>query len=245
MTNPMSLAGRLSGLNLRPRFGKSARPRGHRVKPRWQADAQISLLEERCLLSDLGIALPTPKGGFVAASDVMYQINSTLKTITIHNDSTTQTLFPFVEDANTGVNGKLNQLYDPNDFPYTPAPKGKLTMGEEYRLYAGYTQGTSNFVGLPPGASITLTLPMVFWNAGTIQVVADSPAVRKRFFEPLEPTGNELGRPFLFNEDDAKEAVAAATATGEPAGAQGMDAHVPHQKQIIDRSDPRCSIAVT
>jgi hypothetical protein len=73
MTSRMFLAERLSGLNLRSRLGASARARRSRVNRRLQVEAQISLLEERCMLSRLGVAgipLPTPTGGFVQASDV-------------------------------------------------------------------------------------------------------------------------------------------------------------------------------
>jgi hypothetical protein len=209
MTKPMSLTDRLSGLKLPSHFGKGTRARRRRVNKRWQVEAQISPLEERCMLAaPAGIPLPTPAGGFVAPSSVMYQTNSTLKTITIHNN-TNQTLFPFVEDVNIGQNpNNNNAYYDPNDTPNI-----------EYRLYAGYVAGGKNFLGIKPNASITLTLPMVFWNAGTIQVVADTPATRARFLQPLNPGGNALGRPFLYNKSGAKEAVVPTTATGE----QGME----------------------
>jgi hypothetical protein len=171
-----------------------------------------------------GIPLPTPKGGFVLPTDVMYQ-TTTSKTITIDNN-TTKTLFPFIEDTNTGVNPLLNQLYDPNDYPYVPNPNG-MTTGQEYRIYAGYQKvvngNVKNFLGLPANSSITLTLPMVFWNAGTIQVVGDTADTRARFLAPLEPGGNPLGRPFLFNTQSAKEAVVSTDLTGAgAAGRQGM-----------------------
>ena len=65
-----------------------------------------------------GIPLPTPKGGFVLPTDVMSQ-TSTSKTIDIFNN-TNRTLFPFIEDANTGVNPLLNQLFDPMTIHLTP-----------------------------------------------------------------------------------------------------------------------------
>ncbi len=117
MTKPMSLTDRLSGLKLPSRFAKSARARRRRVNKRWQVEAQISPLEERCMLAAaVGIPLPTPAGGFVAPSSVMYQTNSTLKTITTHNNTDTP-IFPFIEDVNIGINEDLTppQLYDPND----------------------------------------------------------------------------------------------------------------------------------
>jgi hypothetical protein len=216
----MSLADRQSGLNHRSRFAKSARARRRRVDQRWRVDGQLSLLEERCMLSVAlgGIPLPTPAGGFVQPSQVMSQVNiQANKTITIYNN-TDKPIFPIIEDVNTGQNpDNNNAYYDPNDTP-----------GQEYRLYAGYTEkvgGTNkNFLRIPVGASITLTLPMVFWDAGTIQVVADTPATRQRFLAPLNPGGNVLGRPFLYNTSDAKEAVVSATLKGENlGGAQGAE----------------------
>jgi hypothetical protein len=225
MTTPVSLADRLFGLKLEAYFKKTARSRRPRANRQWQGPARIAPLEERCMLSvaaTAGIPLPTPKGGFVLPTDVMYQ-TTTSKTITIHNN-TNKTLFPFIEDTNTGVNPLLNQLYDPNDFPFVPG-SGGATIGQEYRLYAGYQKvvngKTMNFLGLPANSSIKLTLPMVFWNAGTIQVVGDTPDTRARFLAPLQPGGNPLGRPFLYNQKAAKEAVVSADLTGA-ANKQGM-----------------------
>src|SRR5271166_4075383 len=170
MPKPMSPANRHFGLKFRANFEKAARSTRPRPTRQWQVPAQIALLEERCMLSAVitsGIALPTPKGGFVQPSTVMYQTTtaSTSKTITIYND-TNRTLFPFIEDTNTGVNPLTNQLYDPNDYPYVPASNGQ-TIGQEYRLYAGYQKVVNgkveNFLGLPANSSIKLTLPMVFW----------------------------------------------------------------------------------
>ena len=220
MTKPMSLADRLSGLNLRSGCAKSARARRRRVNQRWRVAAQISLLEERCMMSaDLGgIPLPTPADDFVPPSQVMSQVNiQANKTITIHND-TEKPIFPIIEDVNTGQNPDNNDAYyDPNDTP-----------GQEYRLYAGYVtkvKGTDqNFLGIPAGASITLTLPMVFWDAGTIQVVADTPDTRQRFLASFNPGGNVLGQPFLYNSSDSKEAVVSAKLKGKNlGGAQGTE----------------------
>jgi hypothetical protein len=222
VNKPISLADGLPGLNLRSRFAeiaKLAHARRHRVDRRWRLHAQIAPLEERCMLSvDLGgIALPTPSGGFVQPGQVMSQMNiQANKTITIHNN-TDKPIFPIIEDANTGQNPDNNgAYYDPYD---TPA--------QEYRLYAGYSEKVDgkeeDFLGIPAGASITLTLPMVFWDAGTIQVVEDTPSTRQRFLAPFNPGGDALGRPFLYNSSDAEEAVVSATLTGKAkAKAKGL-----------------------
>jgi hypothetical protein len=222
VTKLMSLADRLSGLNLRSRFAKTARARRRRVDQRWRADAQISALEERCMLAvDLGgISLPVPTGGFDQPGEVMSQVNiGENKTITIHNN-TDKPIFPIIEDANTGQNPyNNNAYYDPNDTP-----------GQEYRLYPGYMKTVDGseayFLGVPAHTSIKVTLPMVFWDAGTIQVVYDTPEARQRFLASFNPGGNAPGRPFLYNTADAKQAVLSAKLEGDGqflGGAKGVE----------------------
>ncbi len=173
------------------------------------------------LAGDLGgISLLVPVGGFDQPGDVMSQVNiGENKTITIHNN-TDKPIFPIIEDANTGQNPyNNNAYYDPNDTP-----------GQEYRLYPGYQKKVNGsevyFLGVPAHTSIKVTLPMVFWDAGTIQVVYDTPETRQRFLAAFNPGGNALGRPFLYNSADAKEAVLSAKLKGDGQfleGAKGME----------------------
>jgi hypothetical protein len=185
MTKPMSLADRLSGLNLRSRFNKGTRRRP--TNRRWQAPAQLSLLEERCMLSkgDLGgIPVVTPQGGFVQPGQVMSQVNSTLTTIKITNN-TDKTIYPFVEDSNVGKNpastpgNGINPYYD---YETTNAPGGDYS-GQVYRLYAGYTEGGQTFFGVKPGATITMDIPLVFWNAGLFYIAGDTPSTTAYFHQ--------------------------------------------------------------
>ena len=75
VTKPMCLADRLSGLNLPSRLHQDARRR--RADRRWQAPAQVSRLEERCMLS--GIVMPATRG--MTPDMVISQVNATMTTI--------------------------------------------------------------------------------------------------------------------------------------------------------------------
>jgi hypothetical protein len=199
----MNLADRLSGLNFRFRLGKSARARRRRVNHRWKIAAQVSPLEERCMLSfgdgpTSGILMPASN-----VSDpglVMSQVNSTLKTITLTNN-TNHKIYPFLQDTNVGKNPFDNNSY----YDYTTGKPGGDIADNEYRLYAGYqtkVKGVNvSFLGVLPHSTITMNVPLVFWDGGTVRLVGNTPSTVERFLQPLMPGGNPLGRPFLFNSN--------------------------------------------
>jgi hypothetical protein len=91
----------------------------------------------------------------------------TMKTITITN-TTTKTIYPILRDANTGQDpnntNKNNpgNYYDPQDF-----------HNQEYRAYVGYVQGGVEYLGLPAGATITIRVPVVFWDAENTYIATD------------------------------------------------------------------------
>ena len=106
------------------------------------------------------------------------------KQITIHNN-TKQTIYPFMFDANTGQaqeNGKdTNSWLDPFD-----------KHNEEYRAYIGYQDGTTDNLGLKKGQSITINVPLVFWDGGRIAF-----ATSKKHFLPANKDGSGVN-PFQF-----------------------------------------------
>ncbi len=152
-------------------------------------------LEDRCLLS--GIVMPSDTvSSDIGVSGVLYDgvTGQYVKQITITNNSTAQTIYPFLEDANsrTAISGDPSSrpnytgtgMFDPFD-----------AVNQEYRGYIGYTQQvngqTVNYVGLLPGNSITIDVPLVFWDAGRIIITTDG--------ADLFGTGAN-GNPFLYRD---------------------------------------------
>jgi hypothetical protein len=184
MTRVISLGDRLAGLNLRSRFNKAAGRR--RAERRWQAEARISLLEERCMLS--GIEMPLTD---LAPGAVMSQVNATMTSIKITNN-TKKTIYPFIEDSNQGINPTVpgdgpTHYYD---YETTNMPGGDY-FNQDYRLYAGYKHGGKSFFGVKPGATITMNIPLVFWNAGLFYIATDTPTTENYF--------KRAGIPFEYN----------------------------------------------
>jgi hypothetical protein len=115
----------------------------------------------------------------------------TLKTITITN-TTGQTIYPILRDANTGqdphnTNRKNPEnYYDPQDF-----------HNQEYRAYIGYVQGGKEYVGLPAHATITIRVPLVFWDAENTYIATDG----KDLF-PADPINNS--NPFRYDPSSSR-----------------------------------------
>ncbi|HAB19327.1 MAG TPA: hypothetical protein DCE44_23220, partial [Verrucomicrobiales bacterium] len=127
-----------------------------------------------------------------------------LKTIAIKNN-TPYTVYPVVRDGNEAeTTGITVGLYDPYDPPKT-----------EYRGYIGY-QGTNNdyYFGLQSGQTITIRVPLVFWNAARMGIATDG-----RYMTPAAGDPN----PYNYNLNSQRVIVAA-----EPA-----------DSNVNDLSDPR------
>jgi hypothetical protein len=148
-------------------LGRLSAPRAVRRAGRCpSARPQLEVLEDRCLLSSgPPYALPLPTVGSV--DQVLYNgVSGTYeKTITITNNSPTQTIYPFLEGQNSHQAVSPYQgtaQYDPFD-----------PVNQEYRGYIGYTDGTNNVAGLPPLTSFTIPVPLVFWDSGRILFSTD------------------------------------------------------------------------
>jgi hypothetical protein len=85
------------------------------------------------------------------------------KTLTLINNSD-HTVYPFLASANNAAQSGTGSIYDPKD-----------SWNQDYRGYIGYTgQDGKNYLGLPAGQTITVPVPLVFWDAGRIYIATDS-----------------------------------------------------------------------
>src|SRR6185369_8791176 len=68
------------------------------------------------------------------------------------------------DEISNAPNGDPRSLYDPLDF-----------LNEEYRGYIGYMDPKSGkpFVGLLPGQTVTVQVPLVFWDASRVYLATD------------------------------------------------------------------------
>jgi hypothetical protein len=162
----MFAAGWLSALDRRFHLTNRARPRGRRADRRLPFAGEVSLLEDRCLLSSSG-PIPLPANTVGSVDQVLYNgVSGTYaKTFKITNNSPTQTIYAFLEgsitrQASSPYDG--TSAFDPFD-----------ASSQEYRGYVGYTVGTNDYAGLPPLTSITVTVPLAFWDSGRILFSTD------------------------------------------------------------------------
>jgi hypothetical protein len=156
--------------------------------------AEVSHLEARCLLSG-GVPIPGTNvrvdlktifwngGPPINTTDGLDNIPSPTtdhaeKSITISNDGPDM-IYPFLRGQNSGQDPNSTgptQFYDPQDL-----------MDHEFREYIGYTAPDGkDYLGLPPGASITVTVPLVLWDGDNLYIATD---------------GKDLTSPTLFGYD--------------------------------------------
>ena len=158
-----------------------------------------------------------------AASDVLFFGNSDignvpLKTITITN-TTKATIYPILRAANSKladqqVGGKTVGLYDPYDLP-----------NQEYRGYIGYEDQGKYYLGLRPGATIVVKVPLVFWDAARVYIATEgSDMIPKVDNNPAKIDDPNSPNPFHyheFNQDKLTEKTARYTDMAENAKGTG------------------------
>jgi hypothetical protein len=197
----------LSGLNHRLRLTNRLGPHRRRVDRRLRVAAEVSLLEDRCLMSrsvpythSRGERLTTPPAPGVivmpatnvtAPGAVMYQ-NPHIKTIVIYNNSDS-TIYPILEGENSATTvvdpgSKFNVLPTYDHRERGIQPNNRFGWNEEYRAYAGYT-GTDgvNYLGLPPHTSVTVPVPMAIWDSGRLNLVEDTASTRNLLLDSSIP----------------------------------------------------------
>ena len=170
------------------------------------------LLEDRCLLAAVPgqvefPAAPTNAFGkydtVANLSDVISTVASSspfAKTITITNSSD-RVMFAFLEAENThqAVAGPTADYtgtasYDPFD-----------PLNHEYRGYVGTTDGADDYAGIPPHSSVTVTVPLAFWDSGRINISADGPDQFATYQAPdLNLVGTPAGAPFNYLNADTQ-----------------------------------------
>ena len=171
------------------------------------------------------IAMPGNTPGLTSPSDVLwYDASATdpkyMKTITITNNSPDQTIYPFLEDANSR-----------SPLPGDPAPSPTYAgtgmfdpfdpIIQEYRGYIGYRSADGkDYLGLLPGQSITVNVPIAFWDAGRLIISTDS-VVSPGGSDLLGPDPNASPadqqaqpNPFYFHYVDNQEILIGSTTAG-------------------------------
>ena len=124
------------------------------------------------------------------------------ETVTITNNAPIggPTIYPFFLDANSNVaiggpNYSGTSEYD----PYDPLNQG-------YRGYIGYQVGSGStatyYAGLAPGASITVTVPLVFWNAAHLDFTTDGTDLFSSYSGTAGKGFN--GAPFYFQSTNTQ-----------------------------------------
>jgi hypothetical protein len=153
-------------------------------------------LEDRCLLAMGGAPVTFPVPTVSSVGQVLYNgVSGTYqKTITITNNSPTQTIYAFLEGVLTRqavASYQGTAAFDPFD-----------PSNQEYRAYIGYTDGTNNYAGLPPLSAITITVPLAFWDSGRIIFSTDG---ADQFSTYGGAAGGSVpGAPFYYHDMNMK-----------------------------------------
>jgi hypothetical protein len=210
--NARSVADRLPAITPRSRPRNNARRR--RAAPAARFSARDWVLEGRCLMT--GIEMPLAPAGSPGRYDtvgglsqVLFTGNATVgnvpvKQITLYNN-TAQTIYPFLYDPNTGKS-TAGGHYDPFD-----------GINQEYRGYVGYKDGGKDYLGLQANHSITINVPLVFWDSGRAAIATDGADLL-----PTDLNTNKnspITNPFFFfyknldGTDTARFVVDAASST--------------------------------
>lgn len=130
------------------------------------------------------------------------------KVITFTN-TTDRTIYPILESANNNVvsnNNNGNQglgLYD----PYDPA-------NQEYRGYIGYKENGQYYLGLKPGQTVTVPVPLVFWDAGRILIASDGSNLIPKV-DNIVPSADNPNSPNPFHYHDFQNFIITDTVLQE------------------------------
>jgi hypothetical protein len=155
-----------------------------------------------------------------------------LKTITFTNNADF-TVFPILVNTNaTKDDLKPTQaLYDPID-----------PMFNEYRGYIGHRDASGSYVGLLPGMSITVPVPLVFWDGARIFIGYDPTYMDMTNNAPQVGQALTIPNPFQYyakNKDGSNTVnvtLPAISVSDAPAGRSGV---VMWYRQGLPINDPK------
>lgn len=148
------------------------------------------------------------------------------KQITLTNNLD-RPVYPFMRDAAATVDpaakaiGVYQGEYDPID-----------QLNEEYRGYIGYRLNNVNYLGLLPGMTITVNVPLVFWDGARMEIATDGTYLVNDAMvgaDPAEPIPNPF-QYYRYNpkntvnpqEKETARVALPASLSGGPAGTTGM-----------------------
>ena len=165
------------------------------------------MLEDRVMLSGTPIEMPTDT--VATADQVLYHYGTGPneidpqyeKTLLITNNSD-QTIYPFLE----AKNDRTPAPNDPTTQTYlgTGAFDNYDPANQEYRAYIGYVDHTDpnnpvTLAGLPAHSSITVIVPIAFWDGGRVNFATDGTDLFQ-----TAATGASDGAPFFYHDDNTQ-----------------------------------------
>lgn len=144
------------------------------------------------------------------------------KQLTLTNNLS-HTVYPFMRDAAATIDPKAKADYGVYQGLYDPIDQ----LNEEYRGYIGYQIEGVNYLGLLPGMTITVSVPLVFWDGARMEIATDGTYLvndAKVGAAPAEPVPNPF-QYYRYNTDGsetARVALPALSVSGVPTGTTGM-----------------------
>jgi len=141
-----------------------------------------------------------------ASKVLWYDQSAQLKTITLTNNSD-DTVYPILQGANSRTTATSDSWYG------TPVFDPHDNLNNEYRGYIGYTLDGNDYLGLPGHSTITINVPLVFWDGGRINVATDPTYLTP----PGATTDSSPANPFHFYYNNPFETDLASTSVGSNA----------------------------
>lgn len=141
----------------------------------WSGQASVAERSGLAMRATQEKQFAMPKTTVSARDDVMTftipgigEVNKVSPKLMTFTNTTDRTIYPILQGANSNTVTNPNSpnfgigLYD----PYDPVER-------EYRGYIGYIENGQYYLGLRPGESVTIHVPLVFWDSGRILIASD------------------------------------------------------------------------